>query len=118
MDRVREGKALWRKTWREKNGEEARKRARGVSAAYRGRNPLKEKARGAVRRALEKGTLVKGPCAVCGSAENVHAHHVDYAEPLNVQWLCACHHAELHGGSEKETPYFDGTPEDFYAENY
>ena len=54
-------------------------------------------ARLSVMRAVADGSLVKGPCSVCGITRNVHGHHEDYAEPLNVQWLCAAHHAARHG---------------------
>lgn len=51
-------------------------------------------ARGAIRR----GELVRGPCAVCGTTTDVHAHHHEgYDDPLRAQWLCAAHHREAHG---------------------
>src|SRR5260370_14798419 len=49
-----------------------------------------------VRRALKAGKLIKQPCEVCGTTENIHAHHEDYSKPLDVRWLCASHHAGLH----------------------
>lgn len=55
--------------------------------------------KGAVRRftqaAIALGILVRQPCEVCGERK-VHAHHVDYAEPLNVRWLCKAHHVAVH----------------------
>ena len=65
-------------------------------------NPLtdaqvrRNKARQAMASAIEKGTLVPGPCAKCGKAK-VHGHHMDYTKPLDVVWLCSRHHADAHG---------------------
>jgi hypothetical protein len=62
-------------------------------------NPRKVAARGAVYRALKKGTLVRTSCEGCGEP-NADAHHDSYlkAEWLNVRFLCRkCHkgwHAE------------------------
>lgn len=65
---------------------------------HRRRNPLKYKARNAVSNALRDGRLKKGPCKTCGATKNVQAHHSDYTEPLDVEWLCfSCHREERHG---------------------
>jgi hypothetical protein len=45
--------------------------------------------------AIRDGRLIKRPCEVCG-ADEVDAHHDDYAKPLGVRWLCRKHHAEHH----------------------
>lgn len=45
--------------------------------------------------AIRDGILKKKPCEICGS-KTVHAHHDDYAKPLNVRWLCDEHHNEWH----------------------
>jgi len=50
---------------------------------------VKMKARNATRK------LTKQPCEKCG-AKKVEAHHDDYAEPLNVRWLCSCCHNLWH----------------------
>jgi len=63
---------------------------------YEKRYPEKLKARHALRRAVKSGRLKRGPCAVCGTRVDVHAHHDDYAAPLAVVWLCRQHHHELH----------------------
>lgn len=64
----------------------------------------KHKARVAVRKALIRGTIEKGPCEGCGDS-NSQAHHDDYEKPLIVRWLCRnCHEAE-HG-----SPNFHGGP--------
>lgn len=46
--------------------------------------------------AVRAGKLVRKPCEVCG-AEQVEAHHPDYAKPLDVRWLCFKHHRAEHG---------------------
>lgn len=35
------------------------------------------------------------PCEVCGNPKSLR-HHADYSEPLNVKFLCALHHKEIH----------------------
>jgi len=62
---------------------------------YRRNNPLKYKAHSAVGYAIKSGKLVKMPCEVCGE-NKVHAHHDDYAKPLDVRWLCPPHHFQWH----------------------
>lgn len=52
-------------------------------------------ARTNARRAIREGRLFREPCEVCGAAE-VHAHHDDYSQPLNVRWLCPAHHRDHH----------------------
>ena len=47
--------------------------------------------------AVKNGRIKKPTiCPNCGSLpkrRNMHAHHDDYAKPLDVQWLCSqCHH--------------------------
>jgi hypothetical protein len=64
---------------------------KGVSN-WRKNNPDKYKAQAKVFISLRNGTLVKKPC-FCGS-EKVEAHHSNYLEPLNVEWLCKKHHVE------------------------
>lgn len=58
--------------------------------------PEKYLAQVAVRNAVARGNLVKGPCAVCGSTERIHGHHDDYSKRLEVIWLCPKHHGERH----------------------
>ena len=53
------------------------------------------RARSAVARALRSGLLSRQPCEVCGASAS-HAHHDDYAKPLDVRWFCAEHHKGWH----------------------
>jgi hypothetical protein len=53
-----------------------------------------------VGNALRDGKLVKGPCARCGTKNNIQSHHEDYSRKLDVTWLCiSCHgirHQEIN----------------------
>jgi hypothetical protein len=57
---------------------------------------MKLLARKRVRSRVRRGTLVPGPCAQCGSTEQIHAHHEDYSRPLDVAWLCMPCHKAVH----------------------
>jgi len=76
-------------------------RARGSRATnddlrkYREKNPQKYKAHSAVGYAIKAKKLFHEDCEVCGR-EDAHAHHDDYAKPLNVRWLCPPHHKQWH----------------------
>jgi ribosomal protein S27AE len=55
----------------------------------------KDVARQRVRHALNRGSLVRKPCELCGSA-TTEAHHEDYQKPLDVRWLCRRCHGFIH----------------------
>ena len=80
------------KVWRDDNVE----CANSGKYAYIARNPEKRKAHTAVSNALSLGKILRQPCSVCGVSKLVHAHHDDYAKPLEVVWLCQKHHIERH----------------------
>lgn len=61
------------------------------------RHPEKARAYVLVRLAINRGDLVRQPCEVCGTTEQINAHHEDYSKPLDVMWLCAMHHRMHHG---------------------
>lgn len=63
--------------------------------AWESRNAVKRKAHVMVGNAIRDGRIEKQPCEVCGET-TVHAHHDDYAKPLDVRWLCNTHHNEWH----------------------
>lgn len=66
--------------------------------AHQRRHPERHRAHVAVRTALRKGRLVKGPCErlSAGCAGRIEGHHDDYSKPLVVRWLCIYHHTEVH----------------------
>lgn len=55
----------------------------------------KAKARSYANVFVNRGTLLKKPCEVCG--KKAQMHHDDYTKPLEVRWFCRDHHLELHG---------------------
>src|SRR5690606_10388478 len=92
------------KTHREENIEKIRAydRARGNRQGYeyvisfREKYPNKYRAHKMVGNAVRDKKLFRQPCETCGAEEKIHAHHDDYAKPLNVRWLCAAHHRQWH----------------------
>ena len=64
---------------------------------YMSENPEKYKARYTLNNALRDGKIQKHPCEICGSTENLEAHHDGYSKPLDVIWLCSMHHSWIHG---------------------
>lgn len=57
----------------------------------------KRRANNKIQTELRAGRLLKQPCEVCGSTENIEAHHKDYSKPLEINWLCVTHHNEKDG---------------------
>ncbi len=80
-----------RKRWQEQN----RDRSAIIKRRWISRNPIKRRAHIIVWNTIRSGRLSRQPCAVCGNTK-AHAHHPDYAKPLDVIWLCSKHHAEWH----------------------
>jgi hypothetical protein len=83
----------------------------GACHAHTARLPAttaRELAHQQVSIAIREGELVRpDACELCPSRRGdwpswvIHAHHEDYARPLDVIWLCApCHHRvhAIHGG--------------------
>jgi len=71
-----------------------RRKAANLAANESGRRyPDHRRARQAVKRALQKGTLHRpDECASCHTACTPEASHDDYARQLDVEWLCRrCH---------------------------
>jgi len=58
---------------------------------------LKVKARAFVNNALKAGKISKQQCALCGSVENIEAHHEDYLCPGKIMWLCIKCHDKMDG---------------------
>jgi hypothetical protein len=77
---------------------ERRKHASDNAKKWNEKYPERYRAHYAVSNAVRDGRLKKMPCEVCGD-DQVHAHHEDYSNPLDVVWLCPRHHA-LHHAEE------------------
>lgn len=82
-----------RKLWNKKHPDSIR---RSVER-WHDKNPIKTAALKIYRAALQKGSLKRKPCMVCGEKKS-HGHHADYSKPLSVVWLCPLHHKEVHRG--------------------
>jgi hypothetical protein len=100
----------------DQHGEEIRRRSVEYRAAhgdeYRERwlrwksdNPRAGAAHSAARNALQRGLLVRLPCAFCGALPSV-AHHEDHEKQLDVVWLCHRHHRMRHHGSLDILPQY------------
>lgn len=72
------------------------------TAKWRAQHPDKRAAHQAVQTAIRNGLLAKAPCEACGATARIHAHHDDYAKPLDVRWLCHTHHMKRHGRLAQE----------------
>jgi len=75
-----------------------------VVSNYRLSHPERYRAHTAVNNAVRDGRIHKpGYCTRCGRGDKViHAHHHDYAKPLEVEWLCVVCHSEERGKPESE----------------
>lgn len=83
-----------------------RTRERYHGKRYRALYPEKDRAKRAVRRAIEAGVLMRPEeCPKCGAPDpkrsdgrsGIHAHHPNgYDNPLDVQWLCVHCHTKEH----------------------
>jgi hypothetical protein len=74
-------------------------RSKALNESWKKRNPDKARAHNYLHFAVRVGMVVRRPCEVCGSSEHVHAHHDDYSKPIEVRWLCAAHHSQVHHAS-------------------
>lgn len=80
--------------------EEAKRRAANDWKKEYRKNPealAKHKARQILGDAVRSGRIARGPCEVPGCKDTkTEGHHDDYSRPLDVRWLCAKHHKEIH----------------------
>jgi len=93
---VRENRAIKTGYYREYDRKRGNRLPENYQAEYREAYPAKYKAKNMVSNAIRDGHLFKQTCEVCGTDKYIHAHHDDYAKPLNVRWLCAAHHRQWH----------------------
>lgn len=78
----------------------SRQRVHQIAAEKKG--DIWGKVHGQVHRAVKNSIIQKQPCEKCGETKLVHAHHDDYAKPLDVRWLCPAHHKQVHTKPQKE----------------
>lgn len=58
---------------------------------------IKFLARRKINAAVRKGLIKRAECCeVCDKRGPVDAHHIDYARPIDVTWLCEACHGESH----------------------
>jgi ribosomal protein S27AE len=57
---------------------------------------VRRNARALLRHYVNQGKIKVKPCERCGYGVGVHAHHEDYAKPLDVVWLCRRCHYDRH----------------------
>jgi hypothetical protein len=94
-----EKKRAWQAAYYARKDVRQRKAAQMRQYAQAHNTREHHRARWQVRRAVAAGALTRQPCEVCGAIK-VDAHHDDYAQPLNVRWLCRPHHVEHHAKAE------------------
>ena len=64
---------------------------------------IKETSRRKTKVAIREGLLVSpGACEACQEKPWKIIHHIDYAHPLRVMWLCSRCHLRLHENLERE----------------
>tara|TARA_R110000787_G_C13136962_1_gene416755 strand:+ start:190 stop:549 length:360 start_codon:yes stop_codon:yes gene_type:complete len=93
---VRKNRALKVNYYREYDKARGNRQTYEYLKEYRLRYPYKYKAHTIVNNAIRAKKLHKEPCIVCGTTENIVAHHNDYLKPLNVAWMCQSHHCQWH----------------------
>lgn len=71
--------------------------------------PEKVAAREALRAAIKLGRIKRrSTCENCGEADGVEAHHDDYSQPFEVEWLCRECHFARHGKTLHAAESVDG----------
>lgn len=71
-------------------------RCNAAKLKYQESNAKKRSVHIKVGNAIRDGILMKEPCSVCQTTDNIVAHHCDYDRPFDVMWLCAQHHSDWH----------------------
>lgn len=91
---IREKQLIANAKWRKEHPEEMA----GYAEKFIANFPSGLKARSKVGYMIRRGYWTKQPCEVCGSMDNLEAHHDSYAEAhwTTVRWLCKEHHEQWH----------------------
>ena len=85
---------------------EQRKKYKDLTPAQKKKN----NARAYVRTYLRRGKIKKMPCVVCGTMEQLEAHHhLGYDHPLAITWYCKPHHIEEHEKMGHDDKYLADT---------
>ena len=74
-------------------------KARVIAAATQRNldNPMECRARQILNSAVRYGKITKpDTCSKCGAGGMIHGHHEDYAQPLDVIWVCPTCHGRIH----------------------
>jgi transposase-like protein len=83
-----------------KQYQETQKRKESLRAARKAwelNNPEKVRAKKAAKKAIEYGLIQRrNECEECQNQGKLHAHHDDYAKPLEVRFLCPQCHVNWH----------------------
>lgn len=59
--------------------------------------PERQRAYAATEKAIREGRIaVSETCEDCGQYKPLVAHHVDYNDPENIEWLCGSCHKLAH----------------------
>jgi len=103
---VRKNRAAHLDYYRQYDRERGNRQPADYLKEYRKKNIKKYLATNMVNNAIRDKKLFKQACEECGEKKRVHAHHDDYAKPLNVRWLCAAHHRQWHiANGEAKNPF-------------
>lgn len=108
MFKTKEEYNLWMRNYRKKNSEKLRKYHREYNKKRRKlglykytykewvkNNPEKRRAEDLLHYTIKIKIIKRLPCIECGNKKS-QGHHFDYKKPLEVIWLCALHHKEIH----------------------
>ena len=77
--------------------EEVLEKRRKINRIYKSKEHVKTKdrVRSKTNWLVRTGKLKRKPCKICGETIT-EAHHRNYQDYLDIEWLCRKHHRELH----------------------
>lgn len=94
-ERERTRQKYYRLNYKDKYGVRGEQK-KEIIERYFAKSPQKLIASRITSNAIRNKRLIKKPCEICGTTQNIQAHHEDYFRPLEVRWLCIKHHNERH----------------------